>query len=233
MSQANRIICNGISQLKLRLTDISHDQNSTQLLALTQAKSRTRTLIEQFLNLINLISYYISILHLAGTRDYSNGARRCIATMAGTSMTLMAGNNDEVHQSPTSSQSLQHEEPSKISGSLKVIPGRYHERTLTPALEAVTLGHNTSRTSPSRSSSTTVVDQESPSGSDSPYLQVQNFTKLPPWRKWSIFACSCLLQFLLNLDMASVAVTLPVYDIPRRSLTLGILSTSRPCNETK
>lgn len=29
-------------------------------------------------------------------------------------------------------------------------------------------------------------------------------------RKWSLFACSCLLQFLLQLDMASVAVVLPV-----------------------
>ncbi|KAJ0122635.1 hypothetical protein J7T55_003150 [Diaporthe amygdali] len=36
----------------------------------------------------------------------------------------------------------------------------------------------------------------------------QSLTTLPKWRKWSLFACSCVLQFLLQLDMAGVAVTL-------------------------
>lgn len=40
----------------------------------------------------------------------------------------------------------------------------------------------------------------------------QDLPPLEKWRKWSVFACSCLLQFLLQLDMASVAVTLPVRD---------------------
>lgn len=38
----------------------------------------------------------------------------------------------------------------------------------------------------------------------------QSLTTLPKWRKWSLFACSCVLQFLLQLDMAGVAVTLTV-----------------------
>lgn len=42
-------------------------------------------------------------------------------------------------------------------------------------------------------------------------VQVGDLSRLAVWRKWSVFACSCLLQFLLNLDMASVAVALPVW----------------------
>ena len=38
---------------------------------------------------------------------------------------------------------------------------------------------------------------------------------LAKWRKWALFACSCLLQFLLQLDMAAVAVTLPVRWLPQ------------------
>lgn len=38
----------------------------------------------------------------------------------------------------------------------------------------------------------------------------ETLSTLPRWRKWALFACSCLLQFLLQLDMAAVAVTLPV-----------------------
>lgn len=38
----------------------------------------------------------------------------------------------------------------------------------------------------------------------------EDLSALPKWRKWALFACSCLLQFLLQLDMAAVAVTLPV-----------------------
>lgn len=49
-----------------------------------------------------------------------------------------------------------------------------------------------------------------PSNDEKLNPQQEDLTKLAPWRKWSIFACSCLLQFLLNLDMASVAVALPV-----------------------
>lgn len=33
---------------------------------------------------------------------------------------------------------------------------------------------------------------------------------LPPWRKRALFACSCVLPFLLQFDMAAVAVTIPV-----------------------
>ncbi|ROV94340.1 hypothetical protein VMCG_08652 [Cytospora schulzeri] len=37
----------------------------------------------------------------------------------------------------------------------------------------------------------------------------EDLSTLPKWKKWALFACSCLLQFLLQLDMAAVAVTLP------------------------
>ncbi|KUI62702.1 hypothetical protein VP1G_09828 [Cytospora mali] len=38
----------------------------------------------------------------------------------------------------------------------------------------------------------------------------EDLSTLPRWRKWALFSCSCLLQFLLQLDMAAIAVTLPV-----------------------
>ncbi|KUI70160.1 hypothetical protein VM1G_05744 [Cytospora mali] len=37
----------------------------------------------------------------------------------------------------------------------------------------------------------------------------EDLSTLPRWRKWALFSCSCLLQFLLQLDMAAIAVTLP------------------------
>lgn len=33
---------------------------------------------------------------------------------------------------------------------------------------------------------------------------------LPKWRKWLLFACSCVLAFLLQFDVAAVAVTFAV-----------------------
>lgn len=54
--------------------------------------------------------------------------------------------------------------------------------------------------------------------------------KVAKWRKWSLFACSCLLQFLLQLDMASVAVALPVGpnpEYPSGRITLVFLTI--PC----
>lgn len=51
----------------------------------------------------------------------------------------------------------------------------------------------------------------------------QSLFKAVKWRKWSLFACSCLLQFLLQLDMASVAVALPVgpkQDYPSGKMTV-------------
>lgn len=33
---------------------------------------------------------------------------------------------------------------------------------------------------------------------------------LPKWRKRALFVCSCVLPFLLQFDMAAVAVTIPV-----------------------
>lgn len=38
----------------------------------------------------------------------------------------------------------------------------------------------------------------------------QVFSKLPIWRKRSLFVCSCALSFLLQFDMAAVTVTWPV-----------------------
>lgn len=46
-----------------------------------------------------------------------------------------------------------------------------------------------------------------------PPAEHEDLSGLSKGRKWSLFACSCLLQFLLQLDMASVAVTLPVCDV--------------------
>lgn len=43
-----------------------------------------------------------------------------------------------------------------------------------------------------------------------PSAEHEDLSVLSKGRKWSLFACSCLLQFLLQLDMSSVAVTLPV-----------------------
>lgn len=41
-------------------------------------------------------------------------------------------------------------------------------------------------------------------------VRQDNPPALKRWRKWSLFGCSCLLLFLLQFDMASVAVALPV-----------------------
>lgn len=38
----------------------------------------------------------------------------------------------------------------------------------------------------------------------------EDLSGLDRWRKYCLFACSCLLQFLLQLDIAAVAVSLPV-----------------------
>lgn len=51
----------------------------------------------------------------------------------------------------------------------------------------------------------------------------EDLSRLGRRRKWCLFACSCLLQFLLQLDMASVAVTLPVSG---KSVPLGNISES-------
>lgn len=40
--------------------------------------------------------------------------------------------------------------------------------------------------------------------------QREDMSGLGSRQTWSLFACSCLLQFVLAVDMASVAVSLPV-----------------------
>lgn len=46
---------------------------------------------------------------------------------------------------------------------------------------------------------------------EKPFPEREDLSGLGKGRKWALFACSCVLQFLLQLDMASVAVTLPVW----------------------
>jgi MFS family permease len=48
------------------------------------------------------------------------------------------------------------------------------------------------------------------SGSTDQPEQPSVLFRLPRWKKRALFACSCLLQFLLQFDVAAVAVTIPV-----------------------
>lgn len=85
-------------------------------------------------------------------------------------------------------------------------------RKTSSAPSRVTLAQENSASSaqPRSDGSDPVAQEVSMSNDREPLLQRENLSKIRTWRKWSIFACSCWLQFLLNLDMAAVAVALPV-----------------------
>ncbi|KAG8163581.1 hypothetical protein KVR01_006878 [Diaporthe batatas] len=59
-----------------------------------------------------------------------------------------------------------------------------------------------------------VIDGGPPSPAPSPAplatpVTGPSFSTLPRWRKYGIFICCCLMQFLLQLDVSGVAVTIP------------------------
>lgn len=141
--------------------------------------------------------------------------------MAGIDTTLMPGQSPKdgsAHQTPSRPPLLRRKATYNMSAFIKRTLERDLEITSAPPLpqEAEDPSHSARLSLIRTSSDTIVVSQPSPRveeirSSESPQ---QDLTNLAVWRKWSIFVCSCLLQFLLNLDMAAVAVTLPVYRRP-------------------
>lgn len=55
-----------------------------------------------------------------------------------------------------------------------------------------------------------VAGQPTTEQMDEAVRERQIFLKLPERRKWALFVCSCVLSFLLQFDMAAVAVAFPV-----------------------
>lgn len=73
----------------------------------------------------------------------------------------------------------------------------------------------------------TIPPEPTSLGNDGSCREKEGLSTLPRWRKWSLFACSCLLQFLLQLDMAAIAVTLPVRRWPTDTCTHALLGPPR------
>ncbi|KAJ4397336.1 hypothetical protein N0V93_001561 [Gnomoniopsis smithogilvyi] len=130
--------------------------------------------------------------------------------MAETGTVPTAAGDDGSQVSLTRSRLVRQEVSQRISGALRVTSGHGNpDITSTPAREAVIQGRNPIAPAPSISSSTTDVEPDSWDEHDNFRPEQIDLANLAPCRKWCIFTCSCFLQFLLNFDMASVAVTLP------------------------